>query len=361
MDTQYKCPNCGGKVEFSANSGNMKCPFCDSEFDIEAIKALQDALGKESESKLEWESASSDFTADETTGLGVYHCSSCGGEVVGDENTGATSCPFCGNAIVLTGQFSGGLKPDVVIPFKLDKAAAIKGLENHLKGKRLLPKIFKDQNRIEEIKGIYVPYWLFDADADGYARFKAENHRTWSDSSYIYHETTHYSVVRSGDIGFDHVPVDGSSKMPDIIMESIEPFNYSEAVDFETAYLSGFLADKYDVDSAHCQPRANERIVQSTVDALRNTVTGYQTVRLESKTVNLHGGKVRYALYPVWMLNTTWNDKKFTFAMNGQTGKFVGDLPCDWGLFWKWFFAIAGIASLAAVAVLFLLRLLEII
>ena len=361
MDTQYKCPNCGGKIEFSANSGNMKCPFCESEFDIEAIKALQDSLGKEDASDLSWESASSDFTADETTGLGVYHCSSCGGEVVGDENTGATSCPFCDNPVILKGQFSGGLRPDVVIPFKLDKEAAMKGLENHLKGKRLLPKIFKNQNKIEEIKGIYVPYWLFDADADGYARFKAENHRTWSDSRYIYHETTYYSVVRSGNMGFDHVPVDGSTKMPDIIMESIEPFNYSDAVDFETAYLSGFLADKYDVPSEECQPRANERIVQSTVNALRSTVTGYSKVHLENKVVNLQNGKVSYALYPVWMLNTTWNKKNFTFAMNGQTGKFVGDLPCDWGLFWKWFFGVSGIAALASIAVLFLLRLMEVI
>lgn len=120
-------------------------------------------------------------------------------------------------------------------------------MQRHYKGKKLLPKIFKKENHIDEIKGVYVPFWLFDADADADIRYKATRVRTWSDSDYDYTETSYYSIGRSGDIGFDRVPVDGSSKMPDDLMESIEPFKFEDAVDFKTAYLAGYLADKYDV------------------------------------------------------------------------------------------------------------------
>ena len=133
--------------------------------------------------------------------------------------------------------------------------------------------------------------------------------------------------------------------MADDLMESVEPFNFSEAVDFQTAYLSGYFADKYDVSAEDSIGRANERIKSSTEDAFRNTVQGYATVTPEYSSVRLHDGKTKYAFYPVWLLNTTYKDEKYTFAMNGQTGKFVGNLPTDKGKFWKFaglFTAIAG-------------------
>lgn len=142
----------------------------------------------------------------------------------------ATSCPFCDNPIVMMGQFAGALKPDLVIPFKLDKKAAKEGLKKHLTGKRLLPKIFKDQNHIDEIKGIYVPFWLFDTNVDATVRYRATKVRMWSDSDYDYTETSHFMVHWGGSIGFENVPVDGSTKMADDLMESIEPFNISGAV-----------------------------------------------------------------------------------------------------------------------------------
>ena len=242
-------------------------------------------------------------------------------------------------------QFSGALKPDYVIPFKLDKEAAKAKYKQHLMGKFLLPKVFKDENHIDEIKGIYVPFWLFDSDADADIRFRATRTRAWSDSNYNYVQTSYYSVYRAGNIGFDHVPVDGSTRMADDLMESVEPFNFSEAVDFQTAYLSGYFADKYDVSAEDSIGRANERIKSSTEDAFRNTVQGYATVTPEYSSVRLHDGKTKYAFYPVWLLNTTYKDEKYTFAMNGQTGKFVGNLPTDKGKFWKFaglFTAIAG-------------------
>ena len=332
---EYKCPCCGGALEFNSSVQKMKCPFCDTEFEMETLEALDAQLENEKESDMSWDSSAGQQWQDgEADGLKTYVCKSCGGEIIGDETTAATSCPYCDNPIVLMGQFSGSLKPDYVIPFKQDKKAAVEGLKKHYEGKTLLPKVFKDQNHIEEVKGVYVPFWLFDADADANIRYKATKVKRWSDDDYNYTETSYYSVCRGGNIGFNTVPVDGSSKMPDELMESVEPYNFSEAVPFQTAYLAGYLADKYDVTDADSVERANERIKKSTEEEFRNTVTGYDTVTTENTYINLQNAKAKYALYPVWMLNTKWNDKKFTFAMNGQTGKMVGDLPCDNKKYW---------------------------
>ena len=356
---EYKCPCCGGAIAFDSAIQKMKCPYCDTEFEMETLKNYDSELKNDLKEDMRWESAAgADWREGEAEGLRSYVCKSCGGEIVGDENTAATSCPFCGNPVVMMGQFSGALKPDYVIPFKLDKKAAKEALIKHYSGKRLLPKVFKDENHIDEVKGIYVPFWIFDADAEANIRYKATRVRAWSDSTYNYTETSFFSVFRGGNIAFEHVPVDGSEKMPDDLMESIEPFDFSEAVDFQTAYLAGYFADKYDVDAEQSIIRANERIKKSTANAFANTVQGYASVTPETTGIRLINGQTKYALYPVWLLNTTWNGKKYTFAMNGQTGKLAGDLPLDKSAYKKWLFGLTGIASAVAFAACYLFWLL---
>ena len=351
----FKCPCCDGTIAFDSAAQKMKCPYCDSEFEMADLQAFDEALKAQPEDELHWDTqAGTQWQPSETEGLRVYTCQNCGGEIVGDATTGATACLFCGNAVVMTGQFAGSLKPDLVIPFKLDKKAAMAALRNHYKGKVLLPKPFKDENRIKEVKGIYVPFWLFDVDADGFVRYKATRTRFWSDSKYNYTETSHFNVIRGGGIGFENVPVDGSTKVDDALMESIEPFHISDGVDFQTAYLAGFFADKYDVSSEDSIQRANDRIKRSTEEAFSETVQGYNTVIPVSTNIQLKNGKAKYALYPVWMLSTQWNGKTYTFAMNGQTGKFVGDLPMDKSLFWKWLLGVAGAVSAVAFVISYL-------
>ena len=354
---EYKCPCCDGAIAFDSKTQKMKCPFCGTEFEIETLEQYSGILDNDGEDNLEWEKeAGTEWSEGEAENLNVYACNSCGGEIVGDETTAATSCPYCGNPVVMLGKLSGSLKPDLVIPFKLDKKAAKEILKNHYKGKVLLPKVFKTENKIEEIKGLYVPFWLFDADANAHIRYKATRVRYWSDSRYNYTETKYYSVIRGGDIGFDNIPVDGSTKMADDLMESLEPFNLADAVDFNTAYLAGYLADKYDVSAEDSIERANYRIKNSTAAEFRKTVNGYTTVSTEASTINLTRGSTRYALLPVWILNTSWKDQKFTFAINGQTGKIAGRLPMDKGAFASWFFGVASAASVISFVLMWLFR-----
>ncbi|MBR3867646.1 MAG: hypothetical protein IKM54_07640 [Butyricicoccus sp.] len=356
---EYQCPCCGGAIEFSSALQKMKCPYCGTEYEMETLASYDTELKNEPVSEMTWENAAgSEWGEAEAEGLHAYACKSCGGEIVGDETTAATSCPYCGNPVVIMGRLSGSLKPDLVIPFQLDKKAAKAALKKHYSGKRLLPNAFKNKNHIDEIKGIYVPFWLFDADADAHIRYKATRVRRWSDANYDYTETSFFSVIRGGTIAFQNVPVDGSAKMTDELLESIEPFDLSEAVDFQTAYLAGYLAEKYDVDSGQSIQRANERVQKSTEEAFADTVQGFATVEPEASGIRLENGRAKYALLPVWLLNTTWNGQKYTFAMNGQTGKLVGDLPVDQAACKKWFFGLTGAISAACFAVSWLLWLL---
>ena len=355
---EYKCPCCNGALKFHSGVQKMKCPYCDNEFEMETLKEMDEELQKVAEDKMEWGAVcTGELSSTEAQNLRSYICQSCGGEIVGDATTVASSCPYCDSPVVMKGQVSGELKPDYIIPFKLDKQAAKEGLSRHLQGKKLLPKVFKSQNHIDEVKGIYVPYWIFDADVEANFSYKATKVRTWSDNNYNYRETSYYSAFRKGTMGFDGIPVDGSTKMADDLMESLEPFDLREAVEFQTAYMAGYLADKYDVSVEDSINRANERVKQSTEDTFRATVQGYDTVTKEAGSIELSNGKAKYALYPVWLLHTTWQGKQYTFAMNGQTGKFVGDLPMDKGAYWKWWGIYSTIISVAAFLLMLLIAL----
>ena len=205
---EYKCPCCGGAINFDSKLQKMKCPYCDTEFDMETLKSYDEDLKKNTQDNMNWDNSNEQtFTDEETEGMSVYVCNSCGGEIVADENTGATSCPYCGNPVVLKGRFSGDLKPDYVIPFRLTKEDAIKALSKHV-NKKLVPKIFKDKNHIDQIRGMYVPFWLFDADTEAHIQYKGTKVRHWSDSDYDYTETKYYLVGRGGNVGFTNVPVE---------------------------------------------------------------------------------------------------------------------------------------------------------
>ena len=356
---EYKCPCCGGGIAFDSGSQKMKCPYCDTEFEVETLASYDEELKNESTDDMLWDTEqSSQWKDGEAEGLHNYRCNSCGGEIIGDETMAATSCPFCGNPVVMMDKLSGGLKPDYVIPFKKDKKAAKAALQKHYCNKKLLPKVFKDENHLDEVKGIYVPFWIFDSEAEANIRYKATRVRTWSNRDYIFTETSYFAVTRSGDLRFEKVPVDGSSKMEDELMESIEPFDFSAAVDFQTAYLAGYFANKYDVDAQKSVERANTRIKTSTEEVFRDTVQGYATVIPEHTNIHLKNGVAKYALYPVWVLNTTWNGKQYMFAMNGQTGKFVGNLPVDKSAYRKWLFGLTGVIGAVAFAFSYLLWLL---
>ena len=349
--TNYQCPACTGPLQFASDSGKLACEYCGSSFEVAEIEAMFAQKEEKAEDAWHAENAGGSWSEEEAAGMRAYSCPSCGAEIVCDETTAATSCVYCGNPTVVPGQFSGNLKPDYVIPFKLDKDAAVQALKNYYKGKVFLPKAFASANHISKIKGVYVPFWLFNGQVECSANYNASNSRTYTSGDYRITETDHFHVHRAGTFVFERVPADGSSKMPDKHMDSIEPFDYSELKPFSTAYLPGYLADKYDVSAEESAKRVNERIRGSASDLLRRTVVTYQSVLEQNTNVSIKKGDIKYALLPVWMLHTKWQEKDYLFAMNGQTGKLIGDLPVSKGKFAAW---MAGIA-LPLMAILALL------
>lgn len=376
--TNYQCPACTGPLHYSAKSGKLECDYCGSSFDVAEIEALyarkeaEAAAAKQAaDAKAEAAQAAkaeaaeaaaasggwdtSDLSRDwgaEADGLRVYSCPSCGAELICDQSTAATACPYCGNPAIVPGQFSGALRPDYILPFRLSKDDAVQALRAHYKGKPFLPRSFTSANHIEQIQGVYVPFWLFDGGAEGAASYRASNTNVYETGDYEITETRHYHVVRAGSLAFEKIPVDASSKMPDDHMDSIEPFDYAQLRPFSTAYLPGYLADKYDVTIDDSRDRADTRCRETLTQALRDTVTGYGACVTEREDIALRRGKVHYALLPVWMLSTKWRGQDFLFAMNGQTGKLVGDLPTDRGRFWGMFAAIAAPLTVALTAIL---------
>ena len=326
--TNYQCPSCSGPLHWDATLQKLKCDFCGSTFSNAEIEEYYRAAAQGTATidveVMQW-------TEEEAKHLRAYSCPSCGAQLLCDENTAATSCPYCGNPTVVPAQFTGALKPDYVIPFKLTKDQAVDKLRDFYRGKPLLPKAFTAHNHIEEIKGVYVPFWLYDATVDVNAAYRAERVHTVQQGDELVTITEHYRLIRGGTVSFSGVPADASSKMPDDFMDSIEPFDYKEIVPFSMSYLPGYMADRYDVEPEVDAQRAENRMRNSTTSEIHKTIIGYSGVFPESQQLNIRRGTVHYALLPVWMLSTRWSGKNYLFAMNGQTGKMVGDMPTDYG------------------------------
>ncbi len=334
MDTiqNYKCPCCGAPLVFSGEKQMLHCASCSNDFEPETIKLVYEAdEAANSESHYEWnEYTPRQFTMEDTT-LREYECPSCGAQITGDNSTGATICPYCGNTTIMKDKFEGVYMPDYIIPFRVEKKSAMELLQSSAKKKFLIPSAFKSESKLKKIMGVYVPFWMFDCDADADITYTGERVTTWHDSRYDYVKTDFYRLFRSGKAQFENIPVDASLAAENEYMDALEPFDYGDAVKFNSSYLSGYLADKYDVSVDDSIERANKRIRSSMESILMRDTHKYAAVRTESASIRFHDGKVRYALLPVWMLNVAYGGSLYKFAINGQTGKIVGQYPVDKG------------------------------
>lgn len=336
--TNYQCPACTGPLHFDGKIGKLKCDYCGSTFTVQEVEKIF-AAKNASAAKAKEEAADSGWGSDAAK-MRAYNCTSCGAELICDATTAATQCPYCGNNTIIPGQFAGTLKPDYVIPFKYEKKDAVNALKGYYKGKTLLPGSFNNANHLEEIKGVYVPFWLFSGHVDARGLYEARQDEVHRQGEYEITRSRHYEVSREGTINFSRVPVDASTKMPDDLMDSIEPFDYRAITEFSLAYMPGFLANKYDVSKEECGKRAADRSRNSAQDALLGTVTGYSSVSTRKHEERIHNEKTEYAVLPVWLLSTKWQGQNFLFAMNGQTGKMIGNLPVSKAKQTVWFLAV---------------------
>jgi len=349
---EYKCPCCDAGLTFGQEQQKLKCDSCGNDFEIEAVKEYnripdEDAFVWEDGEEVKWNGEDAAIP---------FQCPSCGGIIEYDDTTASTFCPYCDNPVVLPTRVAAGFKPDAVIPFKTGKEDAQKAFLSLCKGKPLLPRDFTSQHQIDKITGYYVPFWLYSCDGAQDGKYRATRVHSWSDSSYIYTKTDYFLLTRAARAKFDRIPLDGSTKMEDSIMESIEPFDYSQLKEFDPAYLTGFFSDKYDVEAKAGEPRIRQRVSTTMDEMIAASCIGYTSVIPTAKNLTIDHSKAKYVLLPVWMLTTKYKDKDYTFAMNGQTGKMTGTFPICPKKSAAWFLGImAAVTALATVIQLLVL------
>lgn len=324
MVIHYKCPNCGNDMAFDSESGTLTCGSCNRQ---ENIESLPD------------EYITSTFSEEDAK---EYVCNNCGAVIITDADTTATNCSFCGAGVVLGDRLTGVLAPLKVIPFSISKEEAIKAFKKWCKNGLLTPRGFMTADRIKEITGIYVPFWMYDLHTKAKVKALGTRVRTYTRGEYIYTETSFYDVYRDMDLRYVKVPVDASEKLDDELMDKLEPFNYKELKNFNTAYLAGYIAEKYNYDDETLFPRVKEKIKTHIDSYIRSTIKGYSSVQYKNKDINTNKLNSFYVLLPVWMVYYDYNDKEHIFAMNGQTGKVVGKPPISYKKVATWFSGIAG-------------------
>lgn len=316
---QYKCPNCGGGLIFDAVKQDFLCEYCDSVFKEEDFFKKDDFLENESPEKEPVESQ-------EYENAVLYICPSCGAQVITDETTAATTCYYCSNPVVLSGKLSGELKPDMIIPFKIDKKNAIQKFKEMCGKKKFLPKNFVSESHLEEIKGVYFPYWYIDCETNGSINATSKQVRTWVTGDHQHTETTIRGHFRQGDMQIINMPEAALKGKDRDLMRYVCPFNSSDFVPFSMSYLSGFFAERRNVESAEIEAGVTQKIKHFSEERLEKSID-FVNVSIKDSDINV--GKLRwsYNLLPVWVLNYKHKDKNYIYALNGQTGKVYGELP----------------------------------
>jgi DNA-directed RNA polymerase subunit RPC12/RpoP len=320
----YKCPNCGSDMRFDPESGQLSCPSCLTQMNIEQYQ--DESVPRTSE------------PAAETV---EYHCENCGAELLTTADTAATTCSFCGAGVVIAERLSGHLAPAKVIPFTISKEEAIKAFQQWCRNGRLTPKGFMTADRIKSMTGIYVPFWLFDLNSKVRVNAVCTQVRTYRQGDYIYTETRHFNAYRDINLDYLKIPVDASTRMNDAFMDKLEPYPYDHLKDFKTPYLAGYIAEKYNYSDEELLPRAKDKISSYIESYIRSSFAGYSTVSYISKEIDVSNVNSSYVLLPVWMVSYDYKRTEHNFAMNGQTGKVVGKPPISSGKVAAWFAGIA--------------------
>ncbi|MBQ4534235.1 MAG: hypothetical protein IJA18_03455, partial [Ruminococcus sp.] len=311
-------------LKFDPESQKLSCEFCLSSFTEDELKKINEAYGETTPTEAEIQTQN-EF--EEHTNL--YHCASCGAQIMCDDQQTALFCYYCHNPVILSGKLTGEYKPGKIIAFKFNKDRALDTFRKWVQKRHFVPDDFRSEQQLDKVTGLYVPFWVADCDVKADFTAIGKTVRSWTSGSYRYTETKEYNVVRRGNIIVNGIPADGESKIEDLLMESIEPFNYDELQPFSMTYLTGFFADKYDVDKVQVFPRVKSRASQAGKKVVRDSIGSYSSLAVSSEQYNILKTDWEYMMLPVWFMTYNYNNKIYEFAINGQTGKLAGTPPLD--------------------------------
>ncbi|MEE0869114.1 MAG: TFIIB-type zinc ribbon-containing protein [Ruminococcus sp.] len=330
----YKCPNCGGPLKFNPDKQMFSCEYCMSDFEEQKIQQMyaereaKQSQAEKAEAQVQERQAQQNQQDEgEVEDAVVYTCPSCGAEVVTTESTAATTCFYCQNPVVLGGRLSGKFKPNRIIPFALSKEKAIDKFLEMCKKKWFLAKGFASKNQFEKLTGVYFPYWYIDSQRQANMTATGEKVRTYRVGSKRYTETSVFRLVRSGDLIVKNVFERALKSQDRDMLQCVHPFDLSKAHDFSMSYLSGFQAEKRDLEQSDVNAEVQKRMQDYCKELLRDTMKDFSSVRVENYNDRIDLESWNYTLLPVWVVTYKYNGKIYPFAINGQTGKTYGMLP----------------------------------
>lgn len=318
----FKCPCCGGYLEFDPSQQKFKCLYCGqilSESDLREQSEKREAAAEEAQAEQRAPEGS----------LRTYQCQMCGAEIVTDDTTAATRCYFCHSPVVLHDRLDDEFRPDGVIPFQLDKATAEKQFTDFIKKKKFLDRDFFNGAQLEMFSGVYYPWWY--ADVEGEAEFEGEGTRSSVHSTPNHIITTNrvFRVHREGKLSFRQMARKALMKADGKLSDGIHPYDVSGMKPYASGYLSGFLAEKRDVPEAAAKEemlREAEGYAESMMKQNHsfNSLSGQTHFRATSV-------KSKYVLLPAWVLTYKGgkDQEPYYYMMNGQTGRVCGKLPID--------------------------------
>lgn len=334
----YKCPNCAGPLKFNPDKQKFSCEYCMSDFDEKTIQDLyakkeqKETAEEKAEEKAKQKAEQSKQQGNEQEEEAVvYTCPSCGAQVVTTASTAATMCFYCQNPVVLGGRLSGEFKPDKVIPFALTKEKAIEKFIAMCKRKWFLPKDFASQKQFDKLTGVYFPYWYVDSQRQANMTATGKKIRTWRAGNKRYTETSTYRLVRSGDLTVGNVFERALKSQDRDMLQCVHPFDLSGAKPFAMSYLSGFQAEKRDIEQGEVKALVEDRIKDYCQTLLKDSMNGYTGIMVENYNEKIDLEKWSYTLLPVWVVTYKYKGKILPFAINGQTGKTYGELPTSGG------------------------------
>lgn len=326
----YKCPACGAPLEFEALTQHFTCHFCGSAFDKRTLdQHFTEDEFTERESFADEEKNLIKRRNQEWRDQNIlYNCPSCGAGIFTDhENTVSVRCHYCNSPVVLAGKLSGEFRPDKLIPFSTTREFAEESFKKWSGKRFFVPKEFKSERTLAEMKGIYVPFWLADCRVEGELEAIGQDSARSVNGNPTRITVKEYLVERKGSMICRGVPVDGSARAADLLMENIEPFDYTKLIDFDMSYLSGHNAEKYDVPKEMVYSRIEQRVCEEALSVFKSSAKQYSPLNITRSVFKVTGVNWTYALLPVWFLSYYYKNKLYCYAMNGQTGKFSGRLP----------------------------------
>ena len=350
---EFQCPACGAALSFAAGTDEVQCSHCGKSIPVSVLNTAK----AEAESQgFEWGDYKKNLSEEHLENTRVYNCQSCGAIIETDATTAATKCPYCDSNVVLSDRVSGSLRPNAVLPFQIKAEQLPEIVKAFYKGKKLLPNNFFNTAKLGKTLGVYVPFWLYNCRLAGAVNLNGTIVTHYSDKDYDYTSTSHYLLAREGEMAFKNVPVDASVKMDNDLMDSIEPFDFSQMVKFNDAYLAGYVADHFDSSPDDELPRADARMRNSISQMFADAESGYTSVSVKNNAMKMVEAGVQYVLLPVYLINCEYGGKKYQYAVNGQTGKIVGELPISKAKAWGFFFRAFAIVGAIAFAVCTLLQ-----